>query len=130
MLEDARSMLEQLTQLGDAASAQRMALEQEIARGETELEYARDELAEGEQELTDARQELAGAEAEADNLQLQDWILSGRENVGDIRGITTITDTIRGLSIVMALLFLLVAVVISFAAITRVIREQRALIGA
>lgn len=130
VLEDARSMLEQLTQLGDAASAQRMALEQEIARGETELEYARDELAEGEQELTDARQELAGAEAEADNLQLQDWILSGRENVGDIRGITTITDTIRGLSIVMALLFLLVAVVISFAAITRVIREQRALIGA
>lgn len=130
VLEDARAMLEQLTQLGDAASAQRMALEQEIARGETELEYARDELAEGEQELTDARQELAGAEAEADNLQLQDWILSGRENVGDIRGITTITDTIRGLSIVMALLFLLVAVVISFAAITRVIREQRALIGA
>ena len=130
VLEDARSMLEQLTQLGDAASAQRIALEQEIAHGETELEYARDELAEGEQELTDARQELAGAEAEADNLQLQDWILSGRENVGDIRGITTITDTIRGLSIVMALLFLLVAVVISFAAITRVIREQRALIGA
>ena len=130
VLEDARAMLEQLTQLGDAASAQRMALEQEIARGETELEYARDELAEGEQELTDARQELAGAEAEADNLQLQDWILSGRENVGDIRGITTITDTIRGLSIVMALLFLLVAGVISFAAITRVIREQRALIGA
>lgn len=130
VLEDARAMLEQLTQLGDAASAQRMALEQEIARGETELEYARDELAEGEQELTDARQELAGAEAEADNLQLQDWILSGRENVGDIRGITTITDTIRGLSIVMALLFLLVAVVISFAAITRVIREQRALIDA
>ena len=130
VLEDARAMLEQLTQLGDAASAQRMALEQEIARGETELEYARDELAEGEQELTDARQELAGAEAEADDLQLQDWILSGRENVGDIRGITTITDTIRGLSIVMALLFLLVAVVISFAAITRVIREQRALIGA
>ena len=130
VLEDARSMLEQLTQLGDAASAQRIALEQEIAHGETELEYARDELAEGEQELTDARQELAGAEAEADDLQLQDWILSGRENVGDIRGITTITDTIRGLSIVMALLFLLVAVVISFAAITRVIREQRALIGA
>ncbi|OUP06929.1 hypothetical protein B5F35_14950 [Anaeromassilibacillus sp. An200] len=130
VLEDARSMLEQLTQLGDAASAQRIALEQEIAHGETELEYARDELAEGEQELTDAQKELADAEAEADDLQLQDWILSGRENVGDIRGITTITDTIRGLSIVMALLFLLVAVVISFAAITRVIREQRALIGA
>lgn len=129
-LEDARSMLEQLTQLGDAASAQRMALQQQIENGETELESAREELAEGEQELADAKEELADAEAEADDLQLQDWILSGRENVGDIRGITTITDTIRGLSVVMALLFLLVAVVISFAAITRVIREQRVLIGA
>lgn len=61
---------------------------------------------------------------------VEDWILSGRENVGDIRGITTITDTIRGLSVVITLLFLLVAVVISFAAITWVIREQRVLIGA
>lgn len=130
VLEDARSMLEQLTQLGDAAGVQRSALAQEIARGKTELERARDELAEGEQELEDAKKELADAEAEAADLQLQNWILFGRENVGDIRGITTITDTIRGLSIVMALLFLLVAVVISFAAITRVIREQRVLIGA
>lgn len=129
-LEDARSMLEQLAQLGDAAGPQRMVLQQQIDSGETQLESAREELAEGEQELADAKEKLADAEAEADDLELQDWILSGRENVGDIRGITTITDTIRGLSIVMALLFLLVAVVISFAAITRVIREQRVLIGA
>ena len=122
-LADARSML-------DAAGAQRMVLQQQIDRGETQLMDAREELSEGEQELADAKEELADAEAEAEDLQLQDWVLSGRENVGDIRGITTITDTIRGLSIVMALLFLLVAVVISFAAITRVIREQRVLIGA
>ena len=107
-----------------------MALQQQIDSGETQLESAREKLTEGEQELADAKEKLADAEAEADDLQLQDWILSGREDVGDIRGITTITDTIRGLSIVMALLFLLVAVVISFASITRVIREQRVLIGA
>ena len=110
---------------------------QELSDGEQELSDARQEVADAEQELADGRQEVADAEQElndareeAADLQLEDWILSGRENVGDVRGITTITDTIRGLSIVMTLLFLLVAVVISFAAITRVIREQRILIGA
>lgn len=110
---------------------------QELADGEQELAAARQEVADAEQELTDGRQEVADAEQElndareeAADLQLEEWILSGRENVGDIRGITTITDTIRGLSVVITLLFLLVAVVISFAAITRVIREQRVLIGA
>lgn len=109
----------------------------EIAGGEEELAGARAEIADAEQQLTDARTEVADAQAEladareeAEELQAEDWLLSGRENVGDIRGITTITDTIRGLSVVITLLFLLVAVVISFAAITRVIREQRVLIGA
>ena len=86
--------------------------------------------AEVDQELSDARQELADAEAEAADLQLENWVLSGRENVGDVRGLSIIVGTIRGLSVVMALLFLLVAVVICFSAITRVIREQRVQIGA
>lgn len=81
------------------------------------------------QEVADTEQEFSDAQEEAADLHLEVWILSGRENVGDIRGITTITDTIRGLSVVITLLFLLVAGVISFAAITRVIREQRILVG-
>ena len=120
-----------------AGEAQLEAVAASLDEAAQELENARTEIADGEQELEEARadladgeQALADAEEEAADLQLQDWILSGRENVGDIRGISTIVDSIYGLSIVMALLFLLVAVVISFAAITRVIREQRVLIGA
>ena len=110
---------------------------QQIEDGQRDLDEAKADLADGRQKLEEAKADLADgqkkleeAEAGAASLQVEDWILSGRENVGDIRGITTITDTIRGLSIVMTLLFLLVAVVISFAAITRMIREQRVLIGA
>ena len=88
------------------------------------------ELSDARAEIDDARQELADAEEEAADLQLEDWILFGRENVGDVRGLSIIVGTIRGLSVVMALLFLLVAVVICFSAITRVIREQRVQIGA
>ncbi len=110
---------------------------QELADGEQELADAKAEYADGEQELADAKAELADAqhdfadaEAEAADLQLEDWILSGRSNVGDIRGIRTVVDVVFGLSYVMSFVFLLVAVIISFAAITRVIREQRVLIGA
>lgn len=88
------------------------------------------ELSDAQAENADAREELADAEAEAADLQLEDWVLSGRENVGDVRGLSIIVGTIRGLSVVMALLFRLVAVVICFSAITRVIREQRVQIGA
>ena len=96
---------------------------QSLEKAAQTLEDARQEIADGEAELADAR-------AEAEELQVEDWVLSGRGNVGDVRSIATIVDTIYGLSYVMALLFLLVAVVICFAAITRVIREQRVLIGA
>lgn len=121
----------------EAAAGELETTRQQIADGQQYLDEAKADLADGQQQLEEAKADLADgqreleeAEADAASLQVEDWILSGRENVGDIRGVTTIIDTIRGLSIVMALLFLLVAVVISFAAITRVIREQRVLIGA
>lgn len=130
----------QLSQAKAQLDASAQALEEarlEIADGETALADAQAEIADSEQELADtqaeiadAQQELADAEAEAADLQLESWVLSGRENVGDVRSLSVIVGTIRGLSIVMALLFLLVAVVICFAAITRVIREQRVQIGA
>ena len=110
---------------------------QELADGEQELEDAKQELADGEQELEDAKQELANGEQELEDaqeevaeLQLEDWILSGRQDIGDIRGIQIIVDTINGLSYTMSSIFLLVAVVISFSAITRLINEQRILVGA
>ena len=110
---------------------------QELADGEQELEDAKQELADGEQELEDAKQELANGEQELEDaqeevaeLQLEDWILSGRQDIGDIRGIQIIVDTINGLSYTISSIFLLVAVVISFSAITRLINEQRILVGA
>ena len=112
------------------AKAELADAEQELSDAKAEIADSEQELADAKAEIADAREELADAEAEAADLQLEDWILSGRENVGDVRSLSIIVDTIRGLSVVMALLFLLVAVVICFSAITRVIREQRVLIGA
>ena len=109
----------------------------ELADGEAELADAEQELADGEAELEDARAELADGEAEfadaqADAAELKEsgWIISGRNEVGDVRGVETIVKAIFGLSYAMSMVFLIVSVLVCFAAITRVIREQRVLIGA
>ena len=109
----------------------------EVADGEIELAEAEQELADGEKELEDAKAELADGEAEfadaqadAEELKESGWIISGRNEVGDVRGVETIVKAIFGLSYAMSAVFLIVSVLVCFAAITRVIREQRVLIGA
>ena len=117
------------TELADARA--------ELADGEAELADAEQELTDGEAELEDAKAELADGEAEfadaqADAAELKEsgWIISGRNEVGDVRGVETIVKAIFGLSYAMSMVFLIVSVLVCFAAITRVIREQRVLIGA
>lgn len=129
-LNVSRQELEASVQELEQAKTEVSDAEQELAEAKAEIADSEQELADAKVEVSDAEQEFADAEAEAQDLQLENWILSGRENVGDIRGIETIVDCIFGLSYSMSAIFLLVAMVISFAAITRVIREQRILIGA
>lgn len=129
-LEDARA------EIADA-EAEIADAEAEIARGQRELDSSKAEFAENEQALADAKAELADGEAEfadaqadAEELKESGWIISGRNEVGDVRGVETIVKAIFGLSYAMSAVFLIVSVLVCFAAITRVIREQRVLIGA
>ena len=95
-----------------------------------QLQDAETELADAQEELERAKTELADAKEKAEDIQLKDWIVSIRNDIGDIRGVQTIVDGIFGLSYSMSIIFLLVAVVVCHAAITRMIDEQRTLIGA
>lgn len=113
---------DRLASLGAAGAALSSAID--------EYDSSAAELADAEVELADAETELADAKAEVADLQQRDWVVSGRGNVGDIRSVRLFADCIFGLSVVMALMFMLVAVIVCFAAITRVIREQRVLLGA
>ncbi len=129
-LEDARAKIAD-------AEAEIADAEAEIARGQRELDSSKAEFAENEQALADAKAELADGEAEfadaqadAEELKESGWIISGRNEVGDVRGVETIVKAIFGLSYAMSAVFLIVSVLVCFAAITRVIREQRVLIGA
>ncbi len=91
---------------------------------------AEQEVLDAEKEIVDAEIELEDAKAEAAEIEKKDWIISGRNDVGDIRAIETIVEGIQGLSYAMSVIFLLVATVVCHAAISRMIDEQRVLIGA
>ncbi len=119
-------------QLGDYGIAA-LPLKNGIAQYRSEavrLEEAEAELEEARGELEDAKAELADAEEEAEDIRLKDWVVADRNEIGDVRGVETIVEGIFGLSYSMSAVFFLVAIIICYATITRMINEQRSLIGA
>ncbi len=113
-----------------ASEARLEAARSEISAAEAKLASSRRELANAKAELADGEAKFADAQADAAELKESGWIISGRNEVGDVRGVETIVKAIFGLSYAMSAVFLIVSVLVCFAAITRVIREQRVLIGA
>ena len=127
--QDPDIALEQLDAFGAAALPLKTSIT-EYQEGIDKLREAETELEDSKKELDDAKAELADAKKEAEDIQLKDWIISIRNDVGDVRGVKTIVDGIFGLSYSMSIIFLLVAIVVCHAAISRMIDEQRTLIGA
>ena len=76
--------------------------------------------------ISDAGQELA----DAGNIEYKDWVVSGRNDMGDVRAVKIIVDGLFTLSYSFALIFLLVAVIVCYAAVVKMIDDQRSLIGA
>lgn len=121
--------LKQLEQSKDAALPLITAIN-EYKQAESQIKEAEKKLDDSNKELADAKAELEASNEKAESIQLKNWIISIRNDIGDIRGIDTIVDSIFGLSYSMSIIFLLVAIVVCYAAISRMIDEQRSLIGA
>lgn len=73
---------------------------------------------------------LTQFEENAKDLDKEDWTFTVRGDAGDLRAMTTLVNSIYGLSYVMSILFVMVAIIVCYAAISRMIFEQRTLIGA
>ncbi len=123
------SALEQLEAFGEMGLPLKSSI-LEYKQSETDIENAEIELEESISELENAKDELSEAKERVKDIELKDWIISVRNDIGDIRGVKSIVDGIYGLSYSMSIIFLLVAVVVCHAAISRMIDEQRTLIGA
>jgi len=83
----------------------------------------------GEQALTDGWNALKQAEAEIENPPFYGWIVSNRNDIGDVRSVAIAVEGLYGLSYSMAIIFVIVAVTVCYAAISRMISESRTLIG-
>lgn len=99
---------------------------QEYYEGEEEAEK---EIADGEQKIADAKQELADAEEEINDIERPEWFVYDRGNLPDYTGYGENADRMRAIGEVFPVLFFLVAALISLTTMTRMVEEQRTLIG-
>ena len=93
------------------------------------LQQAKSAFEAGELALAEGWDALAQAEATAGDLAYSDWIVSPRQDIGDVRSIATAVEGLYGLSYSMAMIFVIVAMTVCYAAISRMISESSTLMG-
>lgn len=119
----------------------------QIADGRRELEAGRQELLDGEKELTDGEQELAeniaeygeekakaekelaDAKEEIEEIDMATWYVQDRTSLSSFSNVKSDADSIQAIGKVFPVLFLTVAILISLTTITRMVEEERGLIG-
>ena len=102
---------------------------QQISDGEQELTDAEQELADGEQKLADAEQEYQDGEEELAKLENPDiFVLDRSSNVG-YACFESDSDIVRAISTVFPLFFFAVAALVCITTMTRMVDEQRTVIG-
>lgn len=128
-------------QEGEAELNQKEAdVNREIAEGWEELEEGRQELLDGEEELADGwieyedakeevEEELADARAEIEDIDRTKWYVQDRSSLSGYSNVASDADSIEAIGKVFPLVFFIVAILISLTTITRMVEEDRGLIG-
>lgn len=112
----------------------------EITEGWEELEEGRQELIDGEEELAEGwveyedakvevEEELADARAEIEDIDRTKWYVQDRSSLSGYSNIASDADSIEALGKVFPVVFFIVAILISLTTITRMVEEDRGLIG-
>lgn len=112
----------------------------EIEDGEKELADGEKELADGEKELNEnvveyetekakAEKELADAKEEIDDIDMTKWYVQDRFSLSGCANVKSDAASIQAIGDVFPVLFLTVAILISLTTITRMVDEERGLIG-
>ena len=106
---------------------------QELANGQTELNEGQAELTEKRQEYEDtkakAEQKLEDARTELADIDTAKWYVQDRSALGGYASIESDAGSIEAVGTAFPIVFLVVAVLISLTTITRMVEEERGLIG-
>lgn len=117
----------------DAGWAELASGQAELDAGAAELEDGQAELdrqrADYEQQKADALAELADARAQVDDIEPATWYIQDRSSLSGYSSIESDADSIEALGTAFPIIFLVVAILVSLTAITRLVEEQRGLIG-
>ncbi len=100
--------------------------EAELADSEAELES---NIAELEEEREKAYREIADAEEEIRDLETAQWYIQDRNSLSGYANVASDADCIESVGRVFPIIFFLVAILIGLTSITRMVEEERGLIG-
>ena len=136
-LEANRSTLEEnVTQLTKTEAE----TESQIEAGREQIQEAREKLLEGEADLEEGKQEFAEKSAEAEEelkkarreiseIEMAQWYVQDRTSLSGYSNIESDASCIEAIGTAFPILFLTVAILISLTTITRMVEEDRGLIG-
>lgn len=104
-----------------------------IEAGEKELETGEEQLREGEAayeaEKEEALQKLEEAKQEISDLKMTEWYITTRTSLSGYNNIKTDADCIEAIGQAFPILFMTIAILISLTTMSRMIEEDRGLIG-
>ena len=105
----------------------------ELKDGEVQLADGEQEISEGQAELdenrAEAMEELEDAKEQIDEIEMARWYVQSRDSLSGYSNVESDAASIEGLSAFLPLIFFVVAILISLTAITRMVEEDRGLIG-
>lgn len=106
---------------------------EELLEGEKELLEGEEELAENErtfaEEKEEAREEIREARQEIADIDMTKWYVQDRTFLSGYSNVETDASCIESLASIFAVVFFVVAILISLTTVTRMVEEERGLIG-
>lgn len=139
-LEANATALEQQSAQLETQAVTLAANKQQVEDGLNQVEDGEAQLAAGEQQLNDAQTELDEQRAEADeefakqqqaieDIAAARWYVQNRSSIGGYSSLDSDVSSIETLGYAFPVVFLLVAVLMSLTTMTRMVEEERGLIG-
>ena len=106
--------------------SQLSAAQEKLAQGQTELNKQRSQL---ESSKADAQAKFEDARSEANSIENARWYVQTRESNAGYASVESDASSIEAIGLVFPVVFIVVAVLIALTTITRLVEEERGLIG-
>ena len=124
----------------ESQAAQLTAGRQQLDAGLKQIESGEAQLKDGESRLDDAQQQLDSQRSKAtkefarqqqriDDIAAAQWYVQTRDSIGGYSALDSDVSSIQSLGLAFPVVFLLVAVLMSLTTMTRMVEEERGLIG-